>query len=430
MAELSTSIKKNIERLRSGRVLLAAIVLGSCFGLYFPSQVGSLKFVINTYLDLLKVLVLPLILCAIFLNIQIISKERFFGKISLRSLTVLAGISCIAAVIGMLGALLFQPGSDISLQSLGKIDRIVGSDFADQVTRINLSALQSAPAQPVLDRLVESIVPSNIFFSLAQGEVIKVAIFAVFFGFAIASVPSRLTGGFNQSLQSLMEACNKISSILQYLVPVIAFLVAAGITAQIGREIVAVMSKFMLAFLMSVLVIFVASVWVLKERSQSSYKQVWSALYPSLAISWTSAQFSTACIPQMIETLSVRLGFSRDRVELLVPLAATFVRAVPILFFSMAAVFVAQIYVHPLSWWDLLVVFALAIGQGLASSSLRGQQKLALLAVICNPLGLPNEAVLMLLLTVEPLCEALGGVGMVVSQCAAVSMICNKPVRV
>jgi Na+/H+-dicarboxylate symporter len=132
----------------------------------------------------------------------------------------------------------------------------------------------------------------------------------------------------------------------------------------------------------------------------------------------------------MVESLHHKLGFSKERVELMVPLAATFVRAAPILFFAMAAVFVAQIYSHSLTLMDLLLILVLAIEQGFASLGLRGQQKLALLAVICNPLGLPNEAVLMLLLAVEPICEILGSVTLVTSQCASVAMVCNKPVRI
>lgn len=422
-------LQDKVELLRSGRVLVVALVLGAFWGFYFPEGVASVKFITEAYLDTLKVLVIPLILTAIFLNIQIIFKDRFFSKISLRFIVILLGISCAASFMGIAGAFLFQPGTNISLQSLGKIDKIVGADFVDQVSRLDLFSVQSVTPQPLLDRLVEAIVPSNIFLALAKGEIIKVAFFAIMFGFAIASVPTRLTDAFNQSLQSVLAACHKLSAVLHYLVPLIAFIVAATLFSKLGSDAIAVMSRFVLAFLLSLLVIFVASVWVLKNRSQASYKEVVSALQPSLAVSITTAQLSTACITQMVQTLSDRLGFSRERVELLVPLAATFVLSAPILFFSLSAVFIAQIYTHDLSLLEVAMIFASAIGQGFASVGLRGQQKLVLLAVICNPLGLPTEAVLMLLLAIEPLCEMLGSLVMVVSQCAAVALICNKPVR-
>ena len=99
------------------------------------------------------------------------------------------------------------------------------------------------------------------------------------------------------------------------------------------------------------------------------------------------------------------------------------------MYFAMATVFIAQIYGHPITNTEWLLILALSIVQGFASMGLQGANKLSLLAVICNPLGLPTEAVVLLLLAVEPICAFLSGLTMSISQCAYVALISNKPIR-
>jgi len=75
------------------------------------------------------------------------------------------------------------------------------------------------------------------------------------------------------------------------------------------------------------------------------------------------------------------------------------------------------------------MIWGMSIALGFASLGLQSSNKLALLAVICNPLGLPTEAVVLLLLAVEPLCALISGLTMSMTQCACVALISHKPVR-
>ena len=97
--------------------------------------------------------------------------------------------------------------------------------------------------------------------------------------------------------------------------------------------------------------------------------------------------------------------------------------------FRRTPISVAQIYGHPITHTEWLLILGLSVAQGFASVGLQGANKLALLAVICNPLGLPTEAIILLLLAIEPICAFLSGLTMSMSQCAYVAIISNKPVR-
>jgi hypothetical protein len=271
--------------------------------------------------------------------------------------------------------------------------------------------------------------PSNIFTSMAQGEIIKVAIFSLLFGFALSNVPTRLLDGFNESLQSIILACKELCNILNYLSPFMLLIVISGITTVLNKNIVLVLGVFIATLMLSQLLLIIFSMFILKNRSQLNFIQILAALKPTISIAMASAENSISLISQMIEALNLNMGFNRERVELFVPLVATFFRSSQILFFASSTIFIAQIYGHVLSVSEVLVILSLSIIHGFSSIGLRGQQKFVFLALICNPLGLPTESVFMLLLAIDPLCEITGSLSMVFLQCASVSIVCNKPIR-
>ena len=410
-------------------VLIAALVLGGFFGFFSPHRISTIYFLAEMYLDLLQILVVPLILCAIILNVQAMFSEKTYAKTSVRGLSGLVFMAILPALMGMAAAHAFQPGYDLTKENLWRIEKVLGGSNIDQVSRMSLFSDSIDSRLPGVDGLIGAFLPSNIFQSLAQGEEIKIAVFAIMFGFAVALLSSRLKEDFNQSLVTVISACFKISAIFRHALPLVVFIVAAHLSAALGMDALMLMANFLLTFLSVSFLLCVLSFVILKLRSDASHLEVLSSLRPTLSMSMASGEHTSVCIPQMVETLSLRLGFAQDKVEFLVPLATCFIRSAPILYFAMATVFVAQLYGHPISQYEWLIILGMSMAQGFASMGLNGMNKLSLLAVICNPLGLPTEAVVLLLMAVEPICSFISGLTMVMTQCAYVALIANKPIR-
>ncbi len=356
-------------------------------------------------------------------------KERAYARTGLRAMSGLAFMALLPALMGMAAAYVFQPGAEFTNENVWRIEKVLGGNNIDHVSRISFYSETIESSLPGMDGLISAILPSNIFQSLAQGEETKIAVFAIMFGFAVAVLNSRLKDDFNQSLVTVISACFKLSSIFRHALPVAIFIVAAHLSAHMGVDALILLANFLMAFSSMAFLLCVLSFAILKMRSDATHGDVLSSLRPTLSIAMATGEHSAVGIPQMVETMSMRLGFTQDKVEFLVPLAACFVRSAPIMYFAMATVFIAQIYGHPISNAELLLIVGLSIVQGFASMGLQGANKLALLAVICNPLGLPTEAVVLLLLAVEPICAFLSGLTMSMSQCAYVALIANKPIR-
>ena len=424
-----TTYSDRFHWLHSPVALIAALLLGVLFGVFSPNRISSVYFLAEVYIDLLQILVVPLILCSIILNIQSMFKERAYAKTSLRALSGLFLMAFLPALMGMAAAYVFQPGTEFTKENLWRIEKIVGSSQIDHVTRMSMFAETVDSQFSGVNGFVSAIFPNNIFQSLAQGEEIKIAVFAIMFGFAVAVLSSRLKEDFNQSLVTVISACFKISAIFRHALPLVIFIVAAHLCELMDLDALILMAHFLLTFSSMALLLCVFSFAILKIRSEVTNLDVLASLRSTLSFSMASGEHSSVCIPQMVNALSVRLGFTQDKVEFLVPLATCFVRSAPIMYFAMATVFIAQIYAHPISSTEWMLILGLSIAQGFTSLGLQGPNKLALLAVICNPLGLPTEAVIFLLLAVEPICALVSGLTMSMTQCAYVALISNRPIR-
>ena len=82
-----TSVPQRLVWLQSPGVLILALVLGVLFGIFAPYRIVALDVLVDGYLNFLKILVVPLILCSIILNIQGMFKERAYVRTSLRAMS-------------------------------------------------------------------------------------------------------------------------------------------------------------------------------------------------------------------------------------------------------------------------------------------------------------------------------------------------------
>ena len=133
------------------------------------------------------------------------------------------------------------------------------------------------------------------------------------------------------------------------------------------------------------------------------------------------------CMPIMIESLTKQLGFARSQVELLVPLSVSLLRIGPILYYVCATLFIAQLYGLTLSAGDLALVMTASILAGFASAGMTGLAIVSLTSITCGYLGLPFEAAFILFLAIDPLCDILRTLVLVIGNTASVALIGVRP---
>ena len=91
-----------------------------------------------------------------------------------------------------------------------------------------------------------------------------------------------------------------------------------------------------------------------------------------------------------------------------------------------STVFIANIYDAPLGVSGLLVVLFGSVLAGLASAGTTGILTVATVAIVCDLLRLPSEAVLILLIAVDPLMDMIRTASHVHGNVAVAAYVCDN----
>jgi Na+/H+-dicarboxylate symporter len=410
-------------------VVVASLAGGFVLGTYLPAIGVKLGFVGDVYVDLLKMIALPFMVSAVIFSLQRLFREGGAGGLMTRVVVVFAGFSVAVAVLGALTLLVMKPGSNLSMETIQTFGKIVGSDLNSSDTVMSLQGVDAPVKSVTFTEILVSLVPSNIFAALASGETLKALVFALLFGLAVGQVPSRVSDGLTQSLETIYHACQTLMRWLNYPLPIILFCLSAAQIAKTGLGPLQAMAQFVLAFFVASALALMIATLIIWKRSNATLPQTLNALRGPFALA-LATRSSATCMPIMIESLADRLGFARSRVELMVPLSVSLLRVGPVIYYVAATLFIAQLYGKALEPVDLMVVLAASILAGFASAGLTGLLTVSLVGLTCSYLGLPFEAAFILFLAVDPICDMLRTLVLVIGNNAAVALICPRPLKI
>jgi Na+/H+-dicarboxylate symporter len=388
-------------------VVIASIAAGLAVGQKAPILAGHMAVIGDIYVTLLKMVVLPFLVAAVIFSLRKLFADPNSAAILPRILKTFFAIFLAAVLTGLLIALLGAPGSHLSEDTLLAMGKLAGpAGIGGSHDSLALFARHSAShAQSLSDTLL-TLIPSNIFAALTQGETLKVLVFSLLFGLAVGKAPDRVAEALTDALETVYQACLVLTDWFNLALPLALFAILASQTAKLGLEPIRAMLNFILAYLLGAVVLVLLSWAALRAVSRRAWAEVLRSQRQPLLLA-LATRSSPACMPTMIESLVDTLGFARSRVELLVPLGVSLLRIGPGLYYVLASLFVAQLYgVHP-SPAQLAVVVVGSILAGIASAGMNGLMAMTLTGLLCNYLGLPFEAALALFIAADPVCDPL-----------------------
>jgi len=407
-------------------VILASLLIGGLLGVYQPGLSLQLGFVGDVYVDLLKMIVLPFMVSAVIYSLQSLLRHGGAGSILKRACLVFILALAAVAALGVATTLVSQGQSMPSASQVEAYGRMLGKDASASDTVIDLHGGAGEAPADLATTLRASLVPTNIFAALAQGETLKALIFALLFGLAIGNVGGSSADGLARGLGAVYQACQRLTKWLNYPLPLVLVCMSAAQLAKTGLGPLESMLEFLAVFSLASVVVTALAVLLLWRRAGLSLGSTLQCLREPFALA-LATRSSATCMPSMIEALSAGMRFQRERVELLVPLSISLLRIGPVLYYVCATMFIAHIYGRTLTAGDLVLVGAASVLAGCASAGLSGLLTVSLAGMVCGYLGLPFEAAFVLFLAVDPISDMLRTVVLVLGNAAAVALICDRP---
>jgi Na+/H+-dicarboxylate symporter len=410
--------------LTSPWTILGSIALGILGGVYAPEFSMGLDSIGSIYISLLKVVVLPFLLATILVGIIGLLQKEGSQELIRKIIIGFIGSMFIAATIGV-GTVLLT-GTEMTPEKKTEFGALVNNK--DTGTELSITLHEPMPQSAPVNagKMAEKFIPENIFNTLNNGESLKIVIFCLIFGVALGHLQTEGQRMLVEVLKSVQQASISIFKFLNYFLP---FALLAMIGSQVGKVGVGIfltMFDFVFQQFVGGLTIVVLGTIVIWKRSGLDLMTVIRETKETLIVA-VSSRSSLACIPYAQEALH-KLHFDKGGVELTVPLSFTVNRIGSIVYYAIATVFIANIYDAPMGFTGLAVVLFGSILAGLASAGTTGILTVATVAVVCDLLKLPSEAVLVLLIAVDPLMDMIRTASHVHGNVAVTAFVCDKEV--
>ena len=296
-------VKKLTKKLNFTKLMISSIAMGIGLGLIiqfiagFPNDTTKVTWLTEVskwyglfgygFMDLLKMLVVPLVFVSIVRVIMNLKQGENLGKLTGRTIFMLLGTTAIAAAVGIIVGNLFKLG--------------VGQEVAHQATE------QLREVTPVVDTL-RGLLPSNPVDAMAQANVVAIVIFAGFIGIAIKRL-SKKHADTIKPFVDLIEAFYKIIisisiTVIKLMPYAVVALMASSIIDRGISSIVGVID-FILALYVSVAIMFVVHLIIISINGVNPIKYLKNASKP-LILAFTSRS-SLGTLPVTIETLNDNL---------------------------------------------------------------------------------------------------------------------------
>ena len=240
------------------------------------------------FMDLLKMLVVPLVFVSILRVIINMDEGENLGKLTFRSLGMLLTTTALAATVGIVVGNVMQ---------LGK-----GAQEVVQATT------EMREITPLVDTLI-GLLPSNPVASMAEGNIVAIIIFATFLGLAVKRQRKKYADVI-KPFENLVEAFYKIivsvaMTVIKFMPYAVVAMLANTITARGISSMISVF-EFVAALYISVAILFVIHLIIISFNGLNPITYVKNAVEP-LILGFTSRS-SLGTLPVTIETLKDKQG--------------------------------------------------------------------------------------------------------------------------
>ena len=321
------------------------------------------------FLNLIKFIVVPIVLCSIICGVISMQDIRKVGSIGWKTVVYYMSTTACAVVIGLVFANIFK-----------------GTFQVLQTSNLEYEVAQTTN---FMDTLV-NIFPSNIITPLASATMLQVIVIALFFGFGII-----LAGEKGEPLAKVITSLNDVSMIIMELIlklsPIGVFCLITPVVAENGPSILGSLAMVLLTayicYIVHMVVVYSTTVKTLGGLSPIAF---FKGMASAMVMAFSSAS-SVGTLPLNMEC-SQKLGAKKDVASFVLPLGATINMDGTAIYQGVCAVFIATCFGIDLTLTEMLTIVLTATLASIGTAGVPGSGMI-MLAMVLQSVGLPVEGI-------------------------------------
>ena len=309
-------------------MIFAALILGVLFGHFYPEYAVKMKIFAVVFLRMVKMIIAPLLFATLVRGLASHGDVKKLGKIGLKTIIYFEIVTTLALILGLLMGNVFNPGH-------GFVNVAANPHLMKEA---GLMAV-STPLTSVSE-MVYNIFPTSIVEAMANGNLLQIVVFSIFFAIAICAVGEKAKPVMTL-LESVSQVMFKFTEYVMYFAPLGIFGAIASTVGMNGLSILK--SYFKVIFsLYSALVVFIFIVlYIACKYARISLRNLLRVIQEPAVLAFTTAS-SEAAFPKAIDLME-RFGVPQNIVSFVMPTGYTFNLDGSTLYLAMAVIFCSQI---------------------------------------------------------------------------------------
>lgn len=355
---------------------IISIVFGLFFGYFFNELAIDLKVIGDIYISLLKMLIIPLIFASIFIAIVGLKNSEDLKSIGVKSFIYYLTTTSFAVALGLIVVNIFNPGSNMDLPS--KVQTTI------QAKEMGFS-----------DFLL-SLIPSNIFSSFANGQILPIIFFTILFALATIHIKNSKKEMLYNFFDSINDSIMVLAKWIINLTPIGVFFLIAFTVAKNGLEpIINLYSYFLtvlLALFLHAIITLGAILYFFTKTDPLTY---FLQIKEALLVAFSTAS-SAATLPVSMEVAKQNAKVDKKVAGFVLPLGATINMDGTALYESIAVMFIANISGVELTIAQQITIFITATLASIGAASIPGAG-LIMMTLILDSVGLSVEYIALII---------------------------------
>ncbi|MGY2572163.1 dicarboxylate/amino acid:cation symporter [Vibrio sp. C8] len=375
---ISTGVKEVLKQKNLlqniGVQVVIAMVLGTLIGAAMGHDATMFSPLGAIFINLIKMLVIPLVAVALISGAAGLGNSHSAGKVGFVTLGYFAVTSALAVCLALVMGEVFQPGMGIDVSG---VEGMFSAEYA------------SKGELPTFWATVIGMIPTNVFQSLNDANILQILVFCLFLGIAISKQsPEKrdpVINGVNTIVDSMVWMINKVMVIA----PIGVFGLMAEAVGTFGFGALMVVFKLFLVYTAAILIFgFIVYPAMIHFFSKTSAKKFISAMKKPQAVALSTAS-SMATLPVTMDTVEKDLGVRNSTASFVLPLGATINMSGNAIYYGLVAVFFAQLFHIDLSMGAYIAIIVTATLGAVGQAGVPGPSFLVVAVLLAA--GIPIE---------------------------------------
>ena len=320
-------------RLSMGWQIMIGLALGIICGLIFYQNKGAITVMQSLgtiFIRLIQMIVMPIVVSCLTVGIANIGDIRKLGRIGGKTLIYFEVLTTVALILGIVMANVTHPGSFIDIHKL----------HATDISQY-MSTAKSAEHNSGFWPLILSIIPTNIFKSMSDGDMMPVILFSVLFGLGIAAVGEKAKILIDV-LNAVSEVMFKVTNWVMKFAPIGVFGLIGMTIAEMGISALLPLGLFILIAYVTMLIFIIVVLGITAHIFHLRYWKTMRAILDEIVLAFTTAS-SEVTLPRLMKKTH-EMGVSKGITAFVIPTGYTFNLDGSAIYQSLAAIFLAQAY--------------------------------------------------------------------------------------